>query len=218
MATRERPTDIGHRRSRRTVSVLGDELRAARLAAGLSQATVGRAADMSHAQVSRLEHGLLRKASLDQLSCLAAALGLDLSVGLFPAGDAVRDTAQLALLERLHRRIHPGLGWQTEVPMPIPGDRRAWDAVIRASDVRIGVEAVTRLRDIQDIERRVSLKQRDSHTNHVILLLANTRANRAARVGAAGRSLLVAFPIEPRRALDALAKGRDPGGSAVIAL
>ena len=102
--------------------------------------------------------------------------------------------------------------------MPIPGDRRAWDAVIRAQDVRIGVEAVTRLRDIQDLERRISLKQRDSDFDHVILLLANTRTNRGARVGAAGRSLLNAFPREPRAVLEALARGRDPGGSSVIAL
>jgi len=173
---------------------------------------------MSHAQVGRLERGLVRGASIDQFSRLAAVLGLDLSVRMFPVGDPVRDEAQLALLERLRRRIHPALGWQTEVPMPIPGDRRAWDAVIRTPDVRIAVEAVTRLRDIQDIERRISLKQRDSDTDHVILLLANTRANRAARVGAAGRSLLRAFPIEPRHALDALAKGLDPGGSAILAL
>lgn len=218
MATRERPIDIGHRRSRRTLSAIGDELRLARLAAGLSQTAVGRAAGMSHAQVSRLEHGLLRTASLDQISCLAAALGLDLSVRLFPAGDAVRDTAQLALLERLRRRLPPDLGWRTEVPVPLAGDRRAWDAVIRAPDVRVGVEAVTRLRDIQDTVRRIALKQRDSDLDHVILLLANTRANRAARVGAAGRSLLDAYPVDARTALEALTKGQDPGGSSVIAL
>jgi hypothetical protein len=173
---------------------------------------------MSHAQVGRLERGLVRGASIDAFSRLAAVLGLDLSVRLFPAGDPVRDAAQLALLERLRCRLHPTLGWQAEVPMPIPGDRRAWDAVIKAPDVRIGVEAVTRLRDIQDVERRMSLKRRDSDLDHVILLLTDTRANRAARVGAAGRSLLDAFPIEPRLALRALANGRDPGGSAVIAL
>lgn len=200
------------------LSILGDEVRTARLAAGLSQSAVGRTAGMSHAQVGRLERGLVRSASVDQFGRLAAVLGLDLSIRLFPAGDPVRDAAQLALLERLRRRLHPALGRRAEVPMPIPGDRRAWDAVIRAPDVRIGVEAVTRLRDIQDVERRISLKRRDSDLDHVILLLANTRANRAARVGAAGRSLLAAFPVEPRLALDALADGRDPGGSAVIAL
>jgi hypothetical protein len=157
-------------------------------------------------------------ASIDQISRLAAVLGLDLSIRLHPAGDPVRDTAHLALLDRLRRRLHPTLGWQTEVPMPIPGDRRAWDAVIKVKDVRIGVEAVTRLTDIQELERRLALKRRDSDFDHVILLLANTRTNRDARVGAGGRSLLDAFPIKPRAVLEALADGRDPPGSSVITL
>jgi hypothetical protein len=90
--------------------------------------------------------------------------------------------------------------------------------VIRVEDVRIGVEAVTRLTDIQELERRVALKRRDSDFDHVILLLANTRTNRDARVGAGGRSLFEAFPIEPRAVLELLRGGRDPGGSSVIVL
>ncbi|MET1232379.1 MAG: hypothetical protein ABWY52_05975 [Candidatus Limnocylindrales bacterium] len=77
---------------------------------------------------------------------------------------------------------------------------------------------MAKLTDVQDLQRRTSLKQRDSSFDHVTLLLANTRANRAARVGAGGRSLLDALPGEPRGALKALADGRDPGGSVVIAL
>ena len=124
----------------------------------------------------------------------------------------------LDLLERLRRRLYPALGWRTEVPLPIPGDRRAWDAIIRGPDFRIGVEAVTRLRDVQDAQRRISLKQRDSRLDHVILLLANTRTNRAARVGAGGRALLEGFPVHPRDALAALGDGRDPGGSTIVLL
>ena len=86
--------------------------------------------------------------------------------------------------------------------MPLAGDRRAWDAVIRASDVRIGVEAVTRL-GTSRTGAAIALKQRDSDLDHVILLFANTQANRAARVGAAGRSLLDAYPVDARVALEA---------------
>ena len=64
------------------------------------------------------------------------------------------------------------------MPLPNAGDRRAWDAVIGIARVRIGVEAETRARDEQELERRLSLKRRDGGVDHVILLLADTRSNR----------------------------------------
>ena len=77
-------------------------------------------------------------------------------------------------------------GWRTEVPLLIPGDLRAWDATIARTGFVIGVEAETRLRDLQAAARRTNLKQRDGELDHVILLVADTRANRLAlRLGAA---------------------------------
>ena len=72
-------------------------------------------------------------------------------------------------------------------------DQRAWDAVIttvaQAGDGRprrclIGVEAETRLRDLQALQRRLALKRRDGGVDRVILLVADTRSNRAILLGA----------------------------------
>jgi len=62
-----------------------------------------------------------------------------------------------------------------------------------------------------------SLKQRDGGVDHVVLLLADTRANRAFR-REFGDVLRVNYPVDGRVALAALAAGRDPGGGAVILL
>jgi hypothetical protein len=50
---------------------------------------------------------------------------------------------------------------------------------------------------------------------HVILLLSDTRHNRAF-LRAAGSGFLAAFPIDGRLALERLAASADPGGSAII--
>ena len=105
----------------------------------------------------------------------------------------------------------------TEVPLPNPGDRRAWDAMIRLAQVRVGVEAETRARDAQELQRRLALKRRDGGVEHLILLLADTRHNRAF-LRAAGESLRADFPLSGRAVLDRLAAAQDPGGSAIVLL
>ena len=72
---------------------------------------------------------------------------------LYPDGDPVRDAAQLGLLERFRRRLPAGARWETEVPLPIQGDRRAWDALVGLRGRRAGCEAETRLTDLQALER-----------------------------------------------------------------
>jgi hypothetical protein len=68
-----------------------------------------------------------------------------------------------------------------EVPVGPPGDLRAWDALIASrSGWSVGVEAETRLRDVQAVQRRLALKQRDSSIELAILLVAATRNNRQA--------------------------------------
>ena len=148
---------------------------------------------------------------------MSAAVGLKPSLRLFPDGDPVRDIAHVQLLERLHARIHPQLRWRTEVPLPIAGDPRAWDATIAGLGFIVGVEAETRVRDAQAVGRRINLKQRDGELDHLILLVAGTRANRRALAAASGE-LTAAFPISQRDCLRALRDGRDPGGSSIIVL
>ena len=64
------------------------------------------------------------------------------------------------------------------------------------------VEAETRLDDLQALERRIYLKQRDLGIRRVILLVADTRHNRA--VLEAHPELLERFPVSTRACLLAL--------------
>jgi hypothetical protein len=108
------------------------------------------------------------------------------------------------------------LAVRTEVPLPIESDLRAWDAVVRGADWSRPTEAETVLDDIQALERRLALKVRDGGVDGVILVIADTGRNRRALAAAPGSFL--GFDRNARRVLSALAKGRDPGGSALILL
>jgi hypothetical protein len=147
-------------------------------------------------------------------------VGLDLVVRTYPAGDPIRDRAQLALLERLRARLHPELRWRTEVPLGIAGDLRAWDAEIRGdapAPWRARVEAETTIPDGQALERRISLKARDDPDGHVILLVSDTRANRTA-LRMLREDLREQCPLASRAVLTALGHGSNPGGSGVVVL
>jgi transcriptional regulator with XRE-family HTH domain len=216
MTTRERRADRGSREAADQLRAIGRELREARHAANLSQAAVGRAAGLSHPVISRIERGTEPNVTLRRLCEVASVLGLRLSARLYPVGNPIRDAGQIALLERLRARLHGSLTWRTEVALPIAGDLRAWDASIGGMDWVAFVDAETRIRDVQALERRTSLKRRDTGTDRVILLIANTRANRAV-MGLVG-SPLIADALDGRGILAALTAGRDPGGSGVVLL
>jgi transcriptional regulator with XRE-family HTH domain len=212
MATRERPADRGRRLAADDLRRLARDVRLHRIGAGLSLRAVAAATHVDHVQVWELEHGRRSGLALPDLAALGAAVGLEVRLRAYPAGDPIRDAGQQRLLERLRRQLHPGLRWATEVPLPIPGDLRAWDAVISGDGWRLAVEAETVLDDLQALERRLALKHRDGGVDHVLLLVAATRRNRAALGGAP--SALAAWRPMTRRILAALRAGRDPRHSA----
>src|SRR5262249_23878544 len=86
---------------------------------------------------------------------LGVVLGLDPSIQFYPADDPPRDRAEIARVGRFRSRIFPGLTFATEVPLTIPGDLRAWDALVSIHRLRIGIEAETRIRDFQWVTRRL---------------------------------------------------------------
>jgi hypothetical protein len=168
----------------------------------------------------RFERGDVDRVSIAAIGSCCAVVGLDLSIRAYPAGDPIRDRAQLALLERLRARLDPGLRWRTEVPLPIDGDLRAWDAEIlgeRPSPWRARVEAETRIADGQALERRLGLKARDDPDGHLILLVSDTRANRAA-LRALHPGLRDSFSLRTREILAALSVGQDPGSGGIVVL
>jgi transcriptional regulator with XRE-family HTH domain len=217
MGSRQRAIDIGTARGRASVADLLSELREARVDRGLSGAALARAVGLSPSQYSRIERGRSGDLSIQLASRMLAAVGLVLHVRAFPAGEPLRDAAHAKLLERLRRRMHRSLRFMTEVPLPAPNDRRAWDAVISGPTWRVGVEAETRPRDRQALERRLQLKLRDGGVDHVLLLLMESRHNRDF-VRAHGPAMADQFPVGSRRCLELLGAGVDPGGSALICL
>jgi transcriptional regulator with XRE-family HTH domain len=206
------------------VNLAGSEFKIARLNAALPQREVSSAAGLSRPQYGRIERGLSPEVSVATIARIAAVLGLDASLKFYPAADPIRDGAHVALLERLRARCHPSLMWRTEVPFPRSGDLRAWDAIIRGFAIPVGhdhvrgaVEAETRPVDIQALDRKLALKERDGGADWMILLLADTRHNRALLAGS-GSTLRARFPFDGRRALELLGAGVDPGASSIILL
>ncbi len=169
MATADRARDRARRQAERLLRELGSELRDARLAAGLSQRHVAQAAGLNQSRVSRTERNARLPARVDELTAHCAALGLSLSVRVYPEASPVRDIGQLRLLERFRARLPAGVGWRTEVPVGGTGDLRAWDARLDLP-ATVGVDAETRLTDIQALQRRCETKWRDSHVDRVVLL------------------------------------------------
>jgi transcriptional regulator with XRE-family HTH domain len=217
MAGQERRDDVARRAAQTAIEMAGREVRRARLELDLSQATAAASIGRSGSAWSRLERGDAPAIPLVDLFRAAAVVGLDLRISAYPGGQPLRDAAHLALLERLRVRLGPAVRWQTEVPLPMRGDRRAWDAVARVPAVRVGIEAETRGRDAQTLQRRIGLKRRDGGVDHVILLLADTRHNRRF-LRSAGAGFLADFPLPASTVLARLSAGQDPEGSAVILL
>jgi hypothetical protein len=79
------------------------------------------------------------------------------------------------------------------------------------------VEAITRLRDVQAQLRAAQLKRQDSGVSRLVLLLADTHANRTA-LASADPMIRASFPIGTRAAMAALTAGRDTGGDALIVI
>ncbi len=195
---------------------IATDLRGTRHAMGLSQATVASAAGISRSYVGRLERNEVAAPNLDHLASTAAALGLRLRFALYPDGEPVRDRVQLRILELLRARIHPSIAWRTEVPLPIPGDRRAWDAVAMADDGWTGLEAISRLGAVDATLRSVNQKQRDDpRVARVILAIADTTRNRAA-LRAAIASVRAEYPLDTRTVLAAFGAGRSPPLSGIV--
>lgn len=151
------------------------------------------------------------------LAVHAAAVGLKLSVKLFPLGGGVRDAAQARHVAAFVARV--GRSWRVslEVPIAQPGDLRAIDVLLARSAVRIGVEVITRLADLQAQLRAAQLKARDIGASRLILVVAGTNANRRA-LAEARPSLSAAFDLDTRRVMADLAAGRDPGRDALVVL
>ncbi len=206
------------RRASAICARIGEELRTARIGAGLTLAEVGRAVGVSPAEVSRIERQAAPWVSMTTVTRVAAAVGLDLWVRLYPGGEPLRDAAHVALGAAFGELVVPPLVLRSEVRVGDPRDLRAWDHTLtERSGSRCGVELETRFVDAQAQHRRIARKLEDSGLDRVLVVVADTRANRAAIRAAAG-FLGTAYAIDDRAAVDALGRGQIPPRSALIFL
>jgi transcriptional regulator with XRE-family HTH domain len=215
VSTRRDPINEAARRIKRQLDELAGDLRAARIAAGLSQAAVARQLECSRQLVTLWERGEVLPYPV-QLARWAAVLGLEVSLRAFVAGSPLRDAGQLRLIARARPVIGHAWTWQTEVPVSRdPRDRRAFDAVLTGPAGRIGLEAITRLTDAQAQVRAVTLKQGVASLDRMVLVLADTRHNRAA-VAEAAPTLKAAFSASTREVLGTMRAGRLPPANGIV--
>jgi len=214
MARRAAQIDRATRRIDSDLRRALEDVARSRRSSGLSLRTVEAVTGVSKSAIDRLEFYAGSVVDLAALAAVAATVGLDVRLKAYAAGDPIRDAGQQRLLGRFRPRVHPRLGWQTEVPLSIEGDFRAWDAVITGRDCQCHVEAETVLDDLQDLERRLERKRRDGGADHVLLLVANTRRNRRAL--AAAPAAFGGLSRDARLVLGALRRGVDPGCDAII--
>jgi hypothetical protein len=152
---------------------------------------------------------------MERIVTVLAVVGLDLGARAYPAGPPVRDLAHLRLLARFRERIGTSWQWRPEVAIGSVGDARAWDGVLTRDGRVVAVEAETRLHDVQALLRRVGSKRRSGAVDRLVLVVADTRANREI-VRVARPELVATFPADARRAWPALVAGILPPDDALL--
>jgi transcriptional regulator with XRE-family HTH domain len=209
----------GRRRAALLVNRAVDELRNARLDAGLTQGEVARSVGVTKAQLSRLEAGHVRGVTIQRLSEVASVLGYEVSLGLHPVGDPVRDKGQLAVARRLDSLLSPAWRVTNEALLPGPGEQRAWDKLLRlvasGRSHLVGVDIETRVRDVQALTRRTRARERDGMVDAILIVLSDSANNRRL-VDDLRASLGANYATSPRVTLAALRSGQRLIGSGVV--
>ena len=200
---------------RRDLEELGRDLRAARLAAGLTLLEVADRIGLSESTVLRTERGRPPGLRPEPTARHAAAVGMRARIKAYPDGAPIRDAAQVALIRSFRDRLPDGFRLLLEQPVTgNPADQRAWDALLNLSECRCGLEFVTRFHDCQAQLRSAHLKQRDGAVDRLIMVVKATHANRRA-IASVADLIATTFPLDTRRVMGALAHGRDPGANGI---
>lgn len=216
MPFRIRPLDEASRRSHRDTIELGDELARARRTCGATQAEIARALGWSPSKVRRIERGRRNSVTHLELACFASVVGLRYSGRMFLGTTRLRDATQLEMIGGYRSFAITG-GWSSRIedPIPITGDLRAFDLMLRAASVRVAHEFLSRLHDVQAQIRPLLQKQRDAGVGTLILVIKDNAENRRL-VREANGMLRELFPLSSRDVLRAIRQGRDPGRNGIV--
>jgi len=218
MGTVERIVSRGTRRGESALRRFGEDVRQARMEAAASQGVLGRKVRMSASKVSRAENGKLLSLTVIDASRIATAVGLDLVLKTYPGPRRLRDAAHADRLAHFLQHVGPPLRWQVEVPLPHTAgslEQRAWDAMLFGSGETTAIELEMRLYDLQAQLRRMLLKERDGAPDHLLLIVADTRANR--RIVREHAQLLATLPrVRTSSVLALLRAGAHPASGLVL--
>ncbi|MEP7158644.1 MAG: helix-turn-helix transcriptional regulator [Chloroflexota bacterium] len=219
MATKETRRQRGARRGRMLIDRVVGEMRVAREAGNVSLEKLAAEIGSSRSAVSRLERLQAKDVGVVQLSEIASALGYELSIGVHPVGDPVRDKAQLAIGRRLGVLIGPAWKVLNEVLLPDPGDRRSWDKELQLIGSQppyaVGVDIESRIRDVQALVRRTRERERDLRVHTILMVLGDSATNRRL-VGQLVGALGDAYKTSPRAITKSLREGKPLPGSGVL--
>lgn len=218
MATRQTRLLRGRRRGdvlvRRTLS----ELRERRMMLGISQHAMARELGCSQANLWRTEAEEVA-VTVVRLSEMASVMGLELSIGLHELGDPIRDKGQQALAGRFAALLSPRWAVTSEALLPMPGDLRAWDKLLRLTGAErgqlVGVDLETRIRDAPALVRRTRMRERDGGVDAIVIVLSDSATDR--RLVAQLRDALGHdYATNSRVLLKALREGSALAGSGVV--
>lgn len=189
--------------------------------AALSLDQLARELGWSATAVGRFDSGKREDVGIVELSEIASVLGYEVSVGLHPVGDPVRDKGQLACGQRFNALLSDKWRVTDETLLPGAGEQRAWDKLLRLVDATprclVGVDIESRVWDVQALVRRTRGRERDGQVDHILIVLADTAHNR--RVAEELRaSLGPDYAAGARRIMAALRRGEPLSGSGVVLL
>lgn len=219
------------RREREVVRALGTDVRNQRLDSGISQSALGRHAEISQGEMSRIEAGKAT-ATIRTLAALSIAMDGRLVVRIEPGtGIPIRDHLQARILEALLRGLDPRWKRFVEVPVYRPV-RGVIDLVLHDVDanVVVAVEVHSQIRRLEQQLRWANAKAdalldgsdlplvRPDEARPILsrlLVLRSTAATRAL-ANEVPDTLRAAYPASSAAAVAALTAGSAWPGSAIV--
>jgi transcriptional regulator with XRE-family HTH domain len=180
VVTRETRLARGRRSGTQIQAGVLAQLRDARITEGISQAALAEQLGVTQASVSMLEAGKVADVSVIRIAEIASVLGLEPSLTLHRIGPPIRDRGHEALIARFRQRLAPSWRVVREAEFPSAGDPRSWDLLLRHPTERylIGVEAETRIRDLQALVRRMRERGREGGVDQLVIVLSDSATNR----------------------------------------
>jgi len=219
MSLRVQPAHAGRQRAKVLRSLIGRELRVARLAIGLTQRVVAQRAGLSQGAISQIERDA-RGFSLSAYARAVAAVGHELSVRVFPAASvSLRDRGQLELAQRIAMGMSPG--WSCELEAPIsPDGLRAADLLCSSANELCLIEIFRSMADFQAQLRPAQLKRealasRHSRPVHLVIAVPDTVTVRR-RIREFGGLVNKTLPVSSQRIWSALRNGGLIGGDGIV--